>query len=177
MRSIQNYQIDSKVLELKGTVTKDLEFINKALNNPKQIELIFRGSEHGFRASEFHRLCDNTEDTFVLVRTEFGRTVAGYTHYKWNEMPNGNYVKDSARRAFLLLLDLQEKLVPIKDDQLICNLTTYGPIFGGGCDFVITDNCNTNCSGCNVGNTYNHEGTNKYVLQHPTTYAAICGRP
>lgn len=98
--------IESKVLELKGNTPKDINYIHKCLNNPTSMELIFRASEHGFNAREFHKVCDSVEDTFVLLRTEFGKTLAAYTHYKWGQVSHGQYVDDSDKRAFLLQLDL-----------------------------------------------------------------------
>ena len=70
------------------------------------MELIFRASEHGFKSEEFHKKCDNIEDTFVLLRTKFGKTMAGYSHYKWNQVPHGQYLTDAGRQTFLLQLDL-----------------------------------------------------------------------
>ena len=58
-----------------------VSFIKKSLGNPTGSRLIFRASEHEFKASAFHAECDNVEDTFVVVKTEFDRTIAGFTHY------------------------------------------------------------------------------------------------
>jgi hypothetical protein len=163
---------------MKGNIAADLEFINKALNSPKSLQLIFRASEHQFKASEFHRLCDNTEDTFVLLRTEFNKTIGGYTHYKWNQVPHNSYVNDAGKRAFLLQVDLREKMTPITQEHLIKHLTDYGPIFGGGFDLYISNLCNANSnSGCYLGDTYNHEGTNKYVHNNQATDTAMSGNP
>ena len=93
----------------------DIEFISESLNNPKRFQLLYRASEDGFGAKEFHKHCDNISDTFVLIRTEFGRTIAGYTHYKWNQV-KGGYVHDAGRKSFLLQLDLRQKLNPISDN-------------------------------------------------------------
>ena len=76
------------------------------LRNPFQIKLIFRASEHGFKASAFHDHCDNIEDTLVLVHTEFDKKIAGFSHYKWNEV-DSDFVEDDKRLTFLLQLDSQ----------------------------------------------------------------------
>jgi hypothetical protein len=81
-----------------------------------RLALMFRASEHAFSAEAFHAHCDDTEDTLALVRTEFGRTLAGYSHYKWNAVSKG-YVHDEGRRAFLLSFDQQEKYVPQGDSD------------------------------------------------------------
>ena len=54
----------------------------------QRVEILFRASEHGFSAKAFHEKCDNQEDTLVLVRTEFGKTIGGYTHYPWRSVNN-----------------------------------------------------------------------------------------
>ena len=72
----------------------------------------------------FHQKCDNKEDTLVLVRTEFGKVIGGYTHYPWTSVEgdsdfNGEKVTDSERRAFLFSLDMKEKFVAQRDGNLI----------------------------------------------------------
>ena len=82
----------------------------------------------------------------VIARSEYGRTIAGYSHYKWNTHNNG-VVNDAGRRAFILQLDLYEKMVPNSDNNLINCYNTLGPIFGGGNpDFGMNDRCNSNNS-------------------------------
>jgi hypothetical protein len=44
---------------------------------------LFRGSEHGFSAAAFHRLCDNQGPTVVLIKAKNGRVAAGYSYVSW----------------------------------------------------------------------------------------------
>lgn len=46
-----------------------VKFINESLDFPKQLRLLFRGSENGFLASKFHEKCDNIAHTFTLIET------------------------------------------------------------------------------------------------------------
>ena len=106
------------------TISRDIQFISDSLCRPSAIRLLFRASEHKFSAKAFHRHCDRAEDTFVLVRTEFGKTIAGYSRYTWEAKEDQKGVKekdifrnhwlinDSGLRAFLLLMEQQQKLVP-----------------------------------------------------------------
>ena len=90
------------------------EVLSNILNETmkvQRVERLFRASEHGFSAEAFHQKCDNQEDTLVLVRTEFGKTIGGYTHYPWTSH-SGEHVRDSGHRAFLFSLDMREKFVP-----------------------------------------------------------------
>ena len=116
----------------------------RELNNPHEIKLIFRASEHGFSAASFHKYCDNTSDTLTLVTTEFGKTIAGFTHYAWNEVANTNYVSSVEKRVFLIQLDLRQKMVPVSENKLIYCHIGYGPTFGGGHDLRLSDKCDIN---------------------------------
>lgn len=82
----------------------------EALDHPKKVELIFRASQYQFSAGAFHHKCDNIEDTLTLVKTEFGKIIAGYTHYPWNTAKG--YVNKEDKRAFLMSLDLKAKMLP-----------------------------------------------------------------
>jgi hypothetical protein len=129
---------------MKGTVNKDIAFISDSFNKctqrrPYQLQLLFRASQHAFKAEAFHQVCDNVNETFLLIRTEAGRTIAGYSHYKWGikedigvkvKLGNVTYVRDSERRAFLLQLDKKQCLKPTVDDCLVVCRNEYGPVFG-----------------------------------------------
>jgi hypothetical protein len=134
---------------------KRLQFLRESFGRPARLALMFRASEHDFSAKAFHAHCDNTEDTLTLVRTEFGRALAGYSHYTWNAVSKG-YVHDEGRRAFLLSFNQAEKYVPQgggRQNLIYCS-SSYGPTFGGtifgeppifgGCDLAIADGCNAN---------------------------------
>jgi hypothetical protein len=91
------------------------------LHHPKAIKLLFRASQHAFSASAFHAKCDHIEDTLVLVRTEYGKTIGGFTHYKWNKDLSGTYVHDEGRKAFMFQLDLQHYMPACLKEYLIRN--------------------------------------------------------
>ena len=81
------------------------------------------------------------------MRTNYGRTLGGYSHYKWmnddkmiKEGMDRNTVIDERRRTFLLQMDEQHKLVPETDDNLIFCSLYIGPCFGY--NLQIGDNCN-----------------------------------
>lgn len=82
----------------------------------------------------------------VLVRTEFGRTIGGFTRYKWDT--NKGYLHDKGRHSFLFSLDLKLKMEPNKQldgkDLMYCG-SGWGPWFGGGSgDLGLSDQCNQN---------------------------------
>ena len=65
--------------------------MRESLEYPKKVELLFRASENNFSASAFHKNCDNIPDTFTLIKTQFGKTIGGFTHYMWNAADKGFY--------------------------------------------------------------------------------------
>ena len=133
--------------------------------------MLFRASEFDFKAEAFHQKCDNQEDTIVLIRTELGKTIGGYTRYPWRA--DGGWVNDNSRRTFIFSLDMREKFAPQESERLIYNSIDCGPIFGGvplngwfmygiGCDIFIFDGCNKNyLSRSNFPMTYNRAGGGK----------------
>jgi hypothetical protein len=128
-----------------------------------QLQRIFRASEHAFKAGAFHEHCDGTEDTLTLVRTEFGKTIAGYSHYKWNAA-NSNWVHSENKKTFLLSFDKAEKYVPQDRQYLIYCDPGYGPTFGGGHDLVLHGGCNASSqSYADFPSSYNRENSSKIV--------------
>lgn len=84
-------------------------------------------------------------------------------------------MNDSERNAFLFSLDLREKMVPVTDKFLIYCCRGSGPVFGSGCDLVISDSCHTNSKSSAIFPcTYNKEGPNKYV-NNQNSYTAFSG--
>jgi hypothetical protein len=111
------------------------------------------------------------------VRTEFGRTIGGYSHYKWNAGDDYGWVHDEGRQTFLLSFDQAEKYVPQNGGYLILCLPGYGPVFGGGHDLLIVDDCSANSkSYTNFPVTYNREGSNK-IAKCQQSRTNFCGVP
>lgn len=136
-----------------------MTFLLQALGKPKSLNLLFRGSRDGFTAAEFHKKCDNIINTLVLVRTEYGKTIAGFTESPWNAVAN-NYVHGTNKKCFLLSLDLREKMVPNEQSYLTYCHPNYGPTFGKySHDLSIADQCNANRnSQANFPHCFNREG-------------------
>ena len=79
-------KIDSKIIGSDSVGQEQLRFIQQALGRPATMKLLFRASEHGFSAKEFHRWCDGKAPTLVVVRTNFGKTLGGYTPVPWKSV-------------------------------------------------------------------------------------------
>ena len=75
---------DTKVIDKSSpTAKEDIHFMWQSLNNPVDAKLLFRASEHSFKASQFHEKCNSVPDTLTLVKTQFDKVIGGYTHYEW----------------------------------------------------------------------------------------------
>jgi hypothetical protein len=64
---------------------------------------LYRGSEDGFMAKDFHRLCDNKEATISLFKVhETGDCIGGYTNAKWCASDKEIWVSDNGAVVFNL---------------------------------------------------------------------------
>lgn len=170
---------DSAILKSASSLLDELKaeqlyFLIDALDKPKKMHLLFRASEHDFRVAAFHEKCDNKADTVVLVRTEFGKTIGGYSHQSWDS--KSGWLTDEERRCFLFSLDLKEKYVPQSDKKLIHRHSNNGPLFGGGShDLYISDQCNNNRSSqAAFPSTYNRAGGDK-LESNQANYSMFSG--
>lgn len=95
------------------------------------MKLLFRASQYGFLAAKFHELCDGKPNTFTLIKTEFGKTIAGFTPVEWELSKDGKFKSDVSKRSFLLSLDLHEKMPMSNEDNIaIYCRNIHGPNFG-----------------------------------------------
>ena len=72
-------RIDSRIL----TKAADEQYVVKELVNEKKLRLVYRGSEDGFGAADFHRKCDNKGATISVIETTDGEIVGGYASVPW----------------------------------------------------------------------------------------------
>lgn len=114
------------------------------------MQLLYRGSKHGFEAAAFHEKCDFMDNTVVVVQAaENGNVFGGYTAAPWKSPHNFEFVED--RSAFLFLLsnktNARDKaqlfaVQPEETQYAVCHDPKYGPIFGNGYSFCIYDRAN-----------------------------------
>jgi hypothetical protein len=127
---------DSKIMSAEC-----FDFVDQELIEGKDLELIYRGSDHGFKASDFHTKCDNIADTLVVIQSNHGKVFGGRTSKMWNHCDRGWMKEDGS--AFIFSLDNKTKFnvkPGMKYNAIGCK-SSYGPCFGA--DIVIRDNCNT----------------------------------
>ncbi len=92
------------------------------------------------------------------MRTEFGKTIGGFSQYAWDAVSN-SYLNEVGKNSFIFSLDLKEKFVPVGTNNLIYCNTDFGPTFGNGHDLFISDQCDANKDSCAIiATAYNREG-------------------
>jgi hypothetical protein len=129
---------------------QDTDFLFEQLHRPSQLLLAFRASNHGFKAKEFHQICDGLENSFVLARNEFGKVIGAYTPLSWF---GDGFKPDESFQSFMLGVNSRVKMTVANPYRAICCSSKLGPTFGGeslilnlmtSYDFSISDSCNLN---------------------------------
>jgi BTB/POZ domain-containing protein KCTD9 len=158
--------MDSTILSEKKYKIKDLLSLCEFPIDQKW-NLIYRASRDGFETAKFHSNCDNITNTLIVIKSSHGNIFGGYTEQTWNfndsyseqtRKNTGDYKADPNSFIFSLINKLNEpiKIKWPKNNGISCQ-TAYGPIFGGGYDFHITEKSNINTSSnSNLGHSYTH---------------------
>ena len=133
--------------------------------------MLYRASENNFSIAEFHKKCDNINNTLVLEKTQFDKVIGGFNAQKWNEVAS-NYSYDS--KTFIFSLSLKQKLTNQTNQKSIYCYTGYGPTFGAGWDMAICDKADSNASSYSgVIITYNINGL---YQNNQAAYTAFSGQ-
>ena len=147
----------SKIL----TNTSEKELLKNWLPDGAEVtsSLLYRGSRDGFGAANFHQKCDDQGRNIVVVETTAGVKIGGYCPIGWQKAVIGGYgsMYVGAKDPFLFSITNAEKLLSMSPNHpnSIGFSPSHGPIFGGGMDLCIADNCNTTSSSqTNGGHTY-----------------------
>lgn len=126
-------------------------------------QLIYKGSRDGFSASTFHQKCDNKGSTIVIIKSTNGYLFGGLAHPSWNS--TCSYLPDPSNRSFIFTLTNPNNIPPTKypcitSTNAIQGHPSYGPLFGGGADINVNNNCNSTSSN-STGFGYYQDTTGK----------------
>ena len=133
------------------------DLLKKKDLNGRKWSLLYHGSRDGFRAYDFHSRCDNKPNTLTIVKSTSGNIFGGFTTAEWKSPVTGSRVY--GKNAFIFSLvnkDNKPLLFEQTKNNSICLNANFGPMFGGGHDFVIHNSSNTHTKNSNLGITYNH---------------------
>ena len=122
-----NMFIGSKVLTSPGTLGF-LFLFNTRLFSITQATLLYRGSEHGWRFSDFHQRCDGKAPTLVLMKCN-NRVCGGFSTINW-DATEGWLTKEHDEQAFLFSVDLRKCFYPKTYERVSPKRKYLGPAFG-----------------------------------------------
>lgn len=127
-------------------------------------KLLYRASQDGFRARDFHDKCDNHPNTITIIQTTNDYIFGGYAQVCWSGKALSQYVPDS--NAFLFSLVNKENIsisFEIHEfNNAIVSGITYGPTFGEGHDIYICNNSNVLSESYSKLSSYVKSGFNKF---------------
>ena len=86
---------------------------------------IYRATENGDKASDFHRLCNNKVQIFIIVKSKGGYIFGGFIYAKLDKKKS-NIIDPN---GFVFSLN-QKKYFKTKDEKAFCIREDYGPKFG-----------------------------------------------
>ncbi|KAK8800712.1 hypothetical protein WA158_000037 [Blastocystis sp. Blastoise] len=154
----QAIEITQNVFQLKTVfinskiINKNMDFqLQKWLGQNKKWKLLFRASDHDYKASEFHFYCDNKGETITLIK-HIGHNnkiniFGGYTDQSWDS----SETKKIYSKEVIFTLQNEYNTSPsfffhnMYGDGIFCS-SKVGPVFGSGCDIYIDDNCHSSTS-------------------------------
>ncbi|RIB04843.1 hypothetical protein C2G38_2148830 [Gigaspora rosea] len=143
-RELEPYHIDSKPTEPISTIV-DKKHIAKIASwidnkvvtyditkNPYEFKLLLRGNNDGFTPDSFWKLCDQQENTVVIMKVKgTNEILGGYNPLKWDKNHNGQM---RCNKSFIFSLNkyfVDESVlsrVKIPEHALYVH-STYGPTF------------------------------------------------
>lgn len=74
-------------------------------------------------------MCDGLSNTVVLVKTEFGNVIGGFTPVAWGGL---GALSDDTSNSFMFSVTNKERMPVVNTKYAIFNCSKTGPIFGGG---------------------------------------------
>ena len=67
------------------------------------MDLLYRASEHKFKADHFHKKCDGVGNTIVLIQTKADKYLGGFSPTAWAS--NGSHGADNTGNSFIFTLE------------------------------------------------------------------------
>ncbi|CAF0922389.1 unnamed protein product [Adineta ricciae] len=132
------------------------EFIGPEMMTQQPWKLIYRASEHGFDAADFHRCSESYAPTVSIIQTDFGNIFGGFTSVSWSSATLRADQADPTAFLFTLknTLNIPPTKFPVAKEYQQCAIShnpTCGPNFGSpkneGSDLCLRNKFNekTNC--------------------------------
>jgi len=146
--------------------------------NKKPWKIIYKATVDGFTASSFRTKCSMKGPTITVIKSTNGNIFGGYTPLNW-KASGSQYEFDT--KSFLFSFknkDIGKCKIQIPNtgssgQYSIYQEGSYGPVFGGGFDLYICDNCSTtNSSYSNLGYSFTPPSGYSYGATNTQNYLA-----
>jgi hypothetical protein len=129
----------------ESNILDDIPSILKSFAS-KPWRLLYRGTRDGFGSSTFHSKCDQQSNTLTIILTTTGYVFGGFTPIAWEGPSGGTYKADNTGKSFLFSLknprNTEPKTFPLSNPaHAICCNRSFGPVFGGGNEICVANNC------------------------------------
>ncbi|KAK8811403.1 hypothetical protein WA158_003137 [Blastocystis sp. Blastoise] len=156
--------LESKIINKKCFETSLVNWLGKQ----KKWKLLFRASDHNFKASEFHKYCDTKCPTVTIIKhighDDKINIFGGYTDQNWESRTENCWKYDSG--SFLFTLSNEHDIPPTKYDILDPFNALYCDMNSGPCflDISIEEDCHNNKNSYINGKTgaYSHSLTPQF---------------
>lgn len=133
--------LGSHIQEVNSNFDHILSWFKDRLMTVASFFLLYRGSEHGFTAKDFHlRAGDSSPPaTITFIKSEYGKVFGGFTQLPWQNKEYRDYADET---SFIFSIthktshsQYQNKLHSVRQHP------TYLPTFGYAHDIYICDQC------------------------------------
>jgi hypothetical protein len=152
------------------TECADLRIVKHVCQNlqifpEKTFRLLYRATDDGFGAADFHRLCDGCTNTLTVIRINTGDIIGGYTPCEWKSACQ--LINDPTRQTFVFTMSRGEngklRKFALKSNMgstaIFCS-SEFGPTFGTAYDLHICDRANVQ-----QGSYCKHIGQNTFTVR------------
>lgn len=142
---------------------EDKKIISQWINPNKVIKfnMLFNTAKDGDSSSNFHYNCDGVFPTVTVIYDTSGRKFGGYSTQNWCQSTiGGNYCRAPESFIFNLTKKQKYELIDQCNTNAIYRNNSYGPVFGGGHDICLANQCKSNTSSYCNKSSYNTGNTN-----------------
>jgi hypothetical protein len=116
------------------------------------LSLLYKATRDGFKAHDFHSLCDNQSPTICLIKSSLNKTFGGYAHPSWHSEEKDIRSQKPKCRSFLFQLDYNRKLKYLRNREM-GGYRNWSIIFGNDI-YVHGDSDKNEESYCKLGKSY-----------------------
>ena len=178
-KEVKNLLITKKEDE-EWLIDETLKNLNYEKDKKPKIILLYKASQDGDNINDFHKLCDNCNNTLIIIKSPNGNIFGGFTTQYWNNIIQiNNKAKEKLdNKAFLFNLN-DRNIYKSKNGKGICTNSSYPIVFGSVNSFelYIQKNCLTNGGGCQTGSVFTNNtyiaGSNNFSISELEVYHII----